>query len=163
MSPPPCIECELTSSGVNPNWGPMIVVAARSAAVISALRIVDYLFPLKTAARCVFGRATCCCKCATQRRMFATAHERGCPVSPCPIDSPLTPFFCVVKRRLTKVAVAQVEGDAVVAWVGCVPTKNWMLQRVKGVETVSVPPAQYSPGRKRNKKAIQGGMQLFSL
>ena len=62
-------------------------------------------------------------------------------VTQCPTDSPLTPFFCVVYRRLTNVAAAQVEGEAMVAWDGWVPTKNWILQRVKGVETVSVPPA----------------------
>ena len=77
MAPPARIKCALTASGVNPTWGPMIVVAARNAAVISALRIVDHLFPLKAAARCVFGGALCCCKCATRRRMAATAHARG--------------------------------------------------------------------------------------
>ena len=87
--------------------------------------------------------------------MAATAHERWRPVAPCPIDFTLTPFFCAVKRRLTKVAAAKVEGEAVVAWVGWVPTKNLMSRRVKGVETVSVPPAQYSLGRRRKEKAIQ--------
>ena len=52
-------------------------------------------------------------------------------------------------------AAAQVEREAVVAWVGWVPTKNWMSQRVKGVENLSVPPAQYSPGRRRNNNSIQ--------
>ena len=126
MAPPDRIKRALTSSGVNPNWGPMIVVAEHSAAVISALQIFDYLFTLKTAVRCVFGGAMCCRKCATRRRVAATAHARGCPVAPCPIDSTLTPFFCVVKRRLMMGATVQAEGEAVVAWVGCVPTKNWM-------------------------------------
>ena len=57
MAPPDRIERALTFYGVNPTWGPMIVVAAQSAALISALRIVDHLFPLKTAARCLFGGA----------------------------------------------------------------------------------------------------------
>ena len=52
-------------------------------------------------------------------------------------------------------AVAQVGAEAVVAWKGWLPTKNWMLRRVKGVVTVLVPPEQYSPGRSRKKKAIQ--------
>ena len=155
MAPPARIERELTSSGVNPTWGLMIVVAARRAAVISALRTVDHLTPLKTAAICVSGMAPCCRKCATRRRMAATAHARECPVVPCTINSPLTSLFCVVKRRLTKVAAAQVVAEAVVAWVGWYPTKNWMLCRLKGVETVSVLPAQYSPGQRRKKKAIQ--------
>ena len=126
MAPMAHIERVLTLSGMNPTWGPMIVVAARSAAVISALLIVDHLFPLKTAARCVFGGALCCCKTATQRRMAATAHAWGCPVAPGPIASPLTPFFCVVKGRLTKMAAVQVEGEYLVACVGWVPTNNWM-------------------------------------
>ena len=87
--------------------------------------------------------------------MAATALARGFTVAPCPIYSPLTPFLYIVKRRLTNVAAAQVEGEALVAWVGWVPMKNWMLRRVKGVENVSIPPAQYSPGRRRKKKAIQ--------
>ena len=52
-------------------------------------------------------------------------------------------------------AAAQVAAEAVVAWKVWVPTKNWMLRRVKGVVTVSVLPEQYSPGRSRKKKAIQ--------
>ena len=100
------IERALTLSGANPTWGPMIVVAARSAAVISELRTVDHLYPLKTAARCVSGGALCCRKCATRRQMAATAHAQGCPIALCPIDSPLTPFLCIVKRKLTKVAAA---------------------------------------------------------
>ena len=55
MLPPARIDRALTSSGVNPTWGLMIVVAARSAAVIYVLHIVDHLFPLKTAVRCVSG------------------------------------------------------------------------------------------------------------
>ena len=49
MVQPACIERALTLSGVNPTWGPTIVVAARSAEVISALCIVDHLFLLKNA------------------------------------------------------------------------------------------------------------------
>ena len=45
---PARIKRALTSSGVNPTWGLMIVVAARITAVISALRIVDHLFLFKT-------------------------------------------------------------------------------------------------------------------
>ena len=89
MAPPACIDRALTSSAVNPTWGPMRVVAVRSAAVISALRTVDQSVALKTAARCVSGVATCCRRCATRRRIAATAHVRGCPVAPCPINSPI--------------------------------------------------------------------------
>ena len=124
MAPLACIDRALTSSGVNPTWGPMRVVAARSAMVISALQTVDQAAPLKTAARCVSGVAPCCRRCATRCLLAATAHDQGCPVAQCPMDSPLTPFFCVLKRRLTKVTAAQVAAEAVVAWKGWVPTKN---------------------------------------
>ena len=161
MAPPAHSERALTSSGVNPTWGPMIVVTARSAAVISALRTVDHLTLLKTAARCVSGVAPCCHKCATRRWMAATVHARGFPVELCPIDYPLKPFFFVIKRRLTKVVVSQVVAEAVVDWVGWYPTKNWISRRLKGVETVSVPPAQYSLGRRRKKKVIQARSAIF--
>ena len=118
MAPLARIKRAMTSSGVNPIWGSMIVVAAQSAVVISALRTVDHLTTFKTAARFVSGVAPCCLKCATQRRMAATAHARGCPMAPYPINYPSTPFFCVVKKRLTKEAAAQVVAEAVVALVG---------------------------------------------
>ena len=126
MAQPTHIDRALTSSGVNPTWVPMSVIAARSAVVISALRTVDQAALLKTAARCVSGLAPCCRRCATRRLMAVTVHARGCPVAPCPMDSPLTPFFCVVNRRLTKVAAAQVVDEDVMAWKGWVSTKNWM-------------------------------------
>ena len=126
MALPACIERALTSSGVNPICGMTIVVAAWSPVAISALRIVDHLSPLKTAAICVSGVALCCRKCAPRRRMAATAHARGCPIAPFPIISPLTPFLCVVKRRLMNVVATQMEGEALVDWVGWVTTKNWM-------------------------------------
>ena len=118
MALPARIERALILSCMNTTWGRMIVAAAQSAVVISALRTVDHLTPLKTAARCVSGVAPCCHKCATRRRVAATAHARGCPMAPYPINYPSTPFFCVVKKRLTKEAAAQVVAEAVVALVG---------------------------------------------
>ena len=118
MAPPDRVDCALKSSGVNPTWGPMRVVAARSAVVIFELRTVDHVVPLKTAARCVSGVAPWRRRCYTRRQMADTAHARGFPVGPCRIDFPLTPFLCVVKRRLTTVAAAQVAAEAVVDWVG---------------------------------------------
>ena len=44
--PPDRIDRALTSSGVNPTWGPMVAVAVRSALVISALRTMDQVAPL---------------------------------------------------------------------------------------------------------------------
>ena len=93
MAPPARIDLALTSSGVNPTWGPMRVVAARSDVVILALRTLDQAVWLKMAARFVSGVDPCCRRCATRRRMDATAHAWGCTVAPCPMDSPLTPFF----------------------------------------------------------------------
>ena len=52
-------------------------------------------------------------------------------------------------------AAAQVAAEAVLAWVGWLPTKNCMSRGLKGGVTVLVLPAQYSPGRSRKKKAIQ--------
>ena len=42
-----------------------------------------------------------------------------------------------------------------VAGVVWFSTKNWMSRRVNGVEMVSVPPAQYSPGQMSKKNTIQ--------
>ena len=117
MAPPVRIGLALTSSGVNPTWVPMRVVAACSAAVISALQTVEHVVLLKTAARYVSEVALCCRRCATRRRMVATAHARGCPVVPCQIELHLTPFLYVVKRKPKKLAEAQVTGSVVVAWV----------------------------------------------
>ena len=57
-------------------------------------------------------------------------------------------------------AAAQVAAEAMVAWKGWLPTKNWMLRRLKGVVTVSVPLAQYSPVRRRKKEAIQARSEI---
>ena len=111
----------------------MPLVVAQSTDVILVMRTVDHRFPLKNTAKCVFLGAPCCSKCATWRLMDATVHVRGLYVVPCPIDSPLDSFFCIIKKRLTKVAAEQVAGDDVVDWIGWVPTKNWISCRVKGV------------------------------
>ena len=93
MAPPARIDRALTSSGVNPTWGPMVVVAARSVVVISALRTVDQVAPLKTVARCVSGVVPCCRRCTTRRLMASTAHALGGPVLTFTMDSPLFLFF----------------------------------------------------------------------
>ena len=94
--------------------------------------------------------------------MAATAHAQGWHVDPFPMDSPLMPFLFVIKRRLVKVVVEQVEGGDVVAGIVWVHTKNWMSCMVKGVETVLVPPEQYSTSRRRNNNAIWARSE-FSL
>ena len=80
-----------------------------------------YCGPLNSVENCgtyLSGVAPCFCECTTRRRMAATAHAQGCPVAPCPINSPLAPFFCVINRKITKVEAAQVVEEALVAWVG---------------------------------------------
>ena len=39
--------------------------------------------------------------------------------------------------------------------------KKWMLRRVKGVETVYVPPAHYSKARRRKKNVIQARSEIY--
>ena len=124
----------------------MILVVSLSSEVISALRILDRRFTLKMAAKCVLMGAPCCRNGSTRRLMAATAQARGCPVVPCLMDSTLTSFFCVVKRRLKTISEAQVVWEDMVAGLVWVPTKNWVSNMFKGVETVYVPPAQYLSG-----------------
>ena len=54
-----------------------------------------------------------------------------------------------------KVAAAHSCGVAVVAGVSWVPTYKWMSWSRNGVETLLVPPWQYSSGTSRKNKAIQ--------
>ena len=61
-------------------------------------------------------------------------------MAPWLMDSPLNPFFWVVKRMLINVTAMQMAGLTVVAGVGWLQ-KNCMSWRLNGVETVSVPPA----------------------
>ena len=56
--------------------------------------------------------------------------------------------------------MTQVVGEALVDWLGWVHTKNWMSRRLKGVETMSVPPAQYCPGQRRKKNVIQARSEI---
>ena len=155
MAPPARIEHELMSSGVKLTWGPIILLVARSADVISAISTLYHSFTLKMASNCVLLGAPFCCKCDTRRLMAATAHARGWPVSPCLMDYPLMPFFCVVKRRLKKFTEAHVAGKAMLDELGWVPTKSWIYHRLRRVEKVSVSPAQYLPGWSRKNNAIQ--------
>ena len=45
----------------------------------------------------------------------------------------------------------QAAGLVVVDGVGWLKMKNWMYWRIKGVETVYVPPVNYSLGQRRKK------------
>ena len=93
MAPPACIECALTSFGMNPTCGPVMVTAARRALVVSVLQI-EVNFPLShTPVKGVLPMAPWCQRYSTRRLMAATARALGCPMVPWPMDSPLTPFF----------------------------------------------------------------------
>ena len=57
-----------------------------------------------------------------------------------------------MKGGLENVAVVQEEVSALIYEFGCFPMNHWMSWRMKGVDTMSVPPASYSPslGRKNS-------------
>ena len=74
--------------------------------MISVLLIVDHFPFLETSSSDVRLLAPCHRRCATHLLVATTAHARGCPVSLCPIDYPLMPFFLVVNKGLEKLAVA---------------------------------------------------------
>mmetsp|Transcript_42841 Transcript_42841/g.130289 ORF Transcript_42841/g.130289 Transcript_42841/m.130289 type:complete len:298 (-) Transcript_42841:579-1472(-) len=155
MTPPARIDRALTSSVRNPTDGPNEATASRTAAVMSVLRTCVQLVPFLTAARGVLSVVRWDRSSTTSLPIAATAYAHGCPDRPCPIDSPLTPFFCVLKVRVTKSAAAILAGVARSAEIGRGPKKNWILRILKGVASVSDPPRQYSPGRIKKKKAVQ--------
>ena len=91
----------------------------------------------------------------TWRRMGATTHNLGFPVVPWQICFHLTPFFWLVKRILIKVALVHVWGVTVVSEFGLASKNYWISLSWKRVDTVSIPPFQYLPGRRRNNNTIQ--------
>ena len=108
MKPPYHIERALTTVGLKPTCRPKILTASRSALEISVIIIVDHLPLLDTATSNMRTLAQFTSICETHLLTAATAHAWGLLILPCPIYLPLPPFFCVVKRRLTKLAVIQV-------------------------------------------------------
>ena len=137
MLPPERMERALTSLGVNPTCGPVILTAARSDFLILVLQTNVHLFLWKILAKYVLLVVQCHRRYAKRHKMDTTAHALGCPVVPWPIELPLTLFFWSMKRRLLKVAVAQAWGGAVVAGVGRFPMNNWMYQSWRDFDTVS--------------------------
>ena len=93
--------------------------------------------------------------CHMSHDCFHHTHTLVWPVYMCRIDSPLTPFFRLVKRRLTKSLKVHNKGVVLVSRLGYLPTYNCMSQSWKGVKTESDTPWQYSPGRKRKNNVIQ--------
>ena len=95
-------------------------------------------------------------RCATQQHISATGHPMGCPVRPQPMYLPMTSFFCVLKIRLTKLALLEMCWRGFVVLYGKLTNKNWTLQSLKGCFLVFVPPLQYI-------YLIVGGRKVDSL
>ena len=110
MYPLERIDLALNSLNMNPTFGPAILTAALRALVILALRIFDLLLLYYTPTIGLQPLVTWNCKYATRCHMAATAHARSCTFSPCPMDSPLNPFFWVAKRNLTNEMAVQMTG-----------------------------------------------------
>ena len=108
MAPLACIERALTLVGLSPTCGTEILKDSRSALVKSMLLVVEHLPFLDTSDSGVHLLEPFHPRFTTRLMTNATAQARGCLVFPCLIHSPLTPFFCVVDSRLTKLAVTQV-------------------------------------------------------
>ena len=62
--------------------------------------MTDYLFFWFTEAIGMWPLVPCCQRYSKRHMVATTVHNLVCPVSPCPIDSLLTPLFLLVKRRL---------------------------------------------------------------
>ena len=93
MAPPAHIERALTSSGLKPTCGPVMVTAARRDLFILVI-LIEVHFPLwNKPAKGVWMVDPWCRRYATRRLMAANAHAMGCHVVPWLMDSPLTPFF----------------------------------------------------------------------
>ena len=95
-----------------------IYTASLRTLVISVLWIYDQFFLWSTTASGVWPPAPCCRRCVTRRLIAATVHALGCTVSPFIIDSPLTTFFWLVKKRWMKYEEEHTEGLVLVAGVG---------------------------------------------
>ena len=92
------------SASVNPIAGPTDRTTALMAAFIFSPLICCHLVDFLKIERGVLLVDPWRRKYPTRQRMAAIIHLWGWPVCPCPIDSPLMPFFWVVKRRLSKLA-----------------------------------------------------------
>ena len=137
--------------------GPATRIMALMAAVLLVLEIVTRLYLWGIAVRGVVQVVPWCLMYVTCRRSAATRQPWGWPVLLWTIDYPLTSFFCVVKRRLTKSAQAFMvrfaEAESVLK--GCWPMTNWRSQRRKVKWPVSAPPPQYSTGMRRKNNLIR--------
>ena len=77
--------------------GPAAVIVMRMAAVILALQNFSHVLLYFMLAMGVTLVKPWCQRCTTQRRIVATGHPMGWTVQLFPIDSPLTPFFGLLK------------------------------------------------------------------
>ena len=118
MAPSMCMDRALTSSRVKPTCGPVMATAVWRDLVMSVIRTDIHLLLRNTLAKGVWMVAQWQQRYSTRQLMAATLYALGCPVVPWTIYLPLNPFFCLVKRKLRKVAEVNSCGVAVVSGVG---------------------------------------------
>ena len=78
-------------------YGPAAVMFVMMVAVILALRNFSHVLLYFMLAMGVSLVNPWCQRCTTQQRIVATGHPMGWTVRLSPIDSPLTPFFGLLK------------------------------------------------------------------
>ena len=108
MTPPARIQHVLILVSLKLTCGNAILTASQSTLVISVLLIVDHFPFLDTSTSVMRSLAPYLCICATHLLIAATTHAWGCLVLMCLNDLLLTPLLCSEKKRLTKLAIAQV-------------------------------------------------------
>ena len=104
VSPPARRERAMVSISLNPIDGPAARTTDLMEAVIFSTWICCHLSPFLKLEIGILLVAPWCRRYATQRLMDTNGHPWVWPVRPCPVNPPLTPFFWVVNRRLTKSA-----------------------------------------------------------
>ena len=112
--------------------GTVNVVIARMVVVVSALCSCDNVLAYLTLLMGVLLVAPWRQRYIKRQNFDATGHPTGCPVRPCLIYLPLTPFFGVVKIRLKNSARPRVSKVAVAALYGHLTTHNWISCSQKG-------------------------------
>eukprot|EP00957_Ditylum_brightwellii_P181251 13806840-Ditylum_brightwellii.AAC.1 len=101
MALPAQREWAKISADVNPKSVPMSFTLPCSVAVRSAEVMVCHLLLRGMAARRVWWGALLCQRARQRWARWRTRHAKGWPERLCPMASPLTPFFCVMKTRCT--------------------------------------------------------------
>ena len=121
------------SSKVKPIDVPAYFTMALMAAVISPPWIYCHLLPFLKLEIGVLPVARWHHRYATRRCMAATGHSWGWPVRPCQINSPLTPFFWVVKRRLKLFGLSEHSVKRRCGVVGMLSNEEFDVLETEGV------------------------------